>query len=506
MELFSIPGKKLNILLVDEHENIRKGIRRILAKEHTNFFEASNVPAAIKYFNNNAVDLIIADIYLSGMDGLDLLREIRSSHRSDIPFLVLTGETNKDDIVKAVSLGIDDYLIKPVQPEDLFSKVNSALKKYFNPSPLLKQIREAEQHLIIMNNEKAKSCFEKLITQGHKTSRIFHGLGEANRHLGLINEAIAAFTKSIENNREYFRSYARLGDIYLSQHNEDMALEFIEKELQINPKQFDRLKFAAKLLVKNDKHMIALKYFKQALVINPRDYEIVMEIAKNFTCLNDLNKADQYYRRAMRINPNAFAPIKGIVHNHLQKNDPDRAFLFLKSIPIDKIKVVDMFLIRSHIYFTIGKFEKAQNELEQALIKAKNNKQIIYKLINVLMKRRRYWETISYYNKLIKMDPDDPVVFKRLALVYTKINDPQKAIKMYKKSLALYDNDPDIYMQMSKLYVKTNHLNKAKNILAQSIEIIPDDLELKKSYNKILEKIKKKKSKKKTPSKLKKAS
>ena len=75
------------------------------------------------------IDLIISDWGMPGMTGLELLRAVRSDRRfQDIPFVMLTAENNRNDIVSAVEAGVTDYVVKPFTPNVLEAKLRSILE------------------------------------------------------------------------------------------------------------------------------------------------------------------------------------------------------------------------------------------------------------------------------------------------------------------------------------------------------------------------------------------
>ena len=91
---------------------------------------ASDAADGIRYILAETPDLILSDIAMPYLDGMELLRALRSDQKTmRIPVIFLTGRDDDDTLVKAHQLGVDDFLTKPIQVEDLLSAIDKALKK-----------------------------------------------------------------------------------------------------------------------------------------------------------------------------------------------------------------------------------------------------------------------------------------------------------------------------------------------------------------------------------------
>ena len=120
-------SRNLPILIVDDYSSMRSIIKGVLrTMGYTTFKEAEDGVQALKILSRDSVGLIISDINMPHMDGLSLLSNIRSSDAlSDIPFLLVTGELDREMVLRAGQLGVTDYLLKPFSPDTLKKKLNS---------------------------------------------------------------------------------------------------------------------------------------------------------------------------------------------------------------------------------------------------------------------------------------------------------------------------------------------------------------------------------------------
>ena len=120
-------GKK--VLIVDDSSIMRKFAKDSLKRLNvTNVIEAEDGKAALTELKKEPYDLILSDLHMPNMDGLELLRAVRGdSNLKDIPFIIMTLDGKKDVLLEAVKEGLNDYLMKPVTAGPLGQK----LKKVF---------------------------------------------------------------------------------------------------------------------------------------------------------------------------------------------------------------------------------------------------------------------------------------------------------------------------------------------------------------------------------------
>lgn len=120
----------VTILIVDDVPAIRKVLRRILKQlDFKSLVEAGDGKEAWDILESQPIDLIIADWNMPKMNGLELLKMIRSSdtHKM-IPFLMLTGKVEKENIIEAVNAGATNYMVKPFTAEIISNKLGKILK------------------------------------------------------------------------------------------------------------------------------------------------------------------------------------------------------------------------------------------------------------------------------------------------------------------------------------------------------------------------------------------
>ena len=120
----------MNVLVVDDFATMRRIIKKALkAIGFNNFVEAEDGKDAIDKLIKNDVDLIFCDWNMPNMTGLDFLKHIRSDAKyGNIPFIMITAEGQKGNIIQAVDAGVTNYIIKPFTADTIKEKLNKVFK------------------------------------------------------------------------------------------------------------------------------------------------------------------------------------------------------------------------------------------------------------------------------------------------------------------------------------------------------------------------------------------
>lgn len=116
---------KYRVLVVEDHVEIRSIVEKYLRKEGYDVLTASNGFEALTAFNEHTVHLVLLDIMMPGIDGFEVLKEIRKI--SKIPVIMLTAKQSEVDRVKAFRNGADDYVVKPFSANELMFRIRMLL-------------------------------------------------------------------------------------------------------------------------------------------------------------------------------------------------------------------------------------------------------------------------------------------------------------------------------------------------------------------------------------------
>jgi DNA-binding response OmpR family regulator len=119
--------RKPTVLVVDDEPIVRRVVARYLRHEGHPTLEAGDGTAALELIEREQPGLVVLDLMLPGIDGLELCRLIR--RRSDTPVIMLTARGEEADRIVGLDLGADDYVTKPFSPRELVARVRSVLRR-----------------------------------------------------------------------------------------------------------------------------------------------------------------------------------------------------------------------------------------------------------------------------------------------------------------------------------------------------------------------------------------
>jgi len=170
------------ILVVDDEPRIIEAVGMNLDLEGYQVSGASNGCEALQKLTEDLPDLVILDVMMPEMDGLETLREIRQV--STVPVIMLTVRGEEIDKVKGLDLGADDYITKPFSPKELVSRVRAVLRRVEMPSPAPKtQIRVDDDLSIDFSQRKVIVRGEEVHLRPTEYRLLYHLVSNAGRVL-----------------------------------------------------------------------------------------------------------------------------------------------------------------------------------------------------------------------------------------------------------------------------------------------------------------------------------
>ena len=115
------------VLVVDDEPTVREVVVGYLRRDGHEVAEAADGHTALELLESDPPDLVVLDMMLPGVNGLDILRRVRAV--STIPVIMLTARAEESDRVAGLDLGADDYVVKPFSPRELAARVNGVLRR-----------------------------------------------------------------------------------------------------------------------------------------------------------------------------------------------------------------------------------------------------------------------------------------------------------------------------------------------------------------------------------------
>jgi two-component system response regulator ResD len=121
----SVAGER--ILVVDDEPTVREVVQHYLEREGYRVQAVEDGPAALAAFSADVPDLLVLDLMLPGVDGLEVCRQVRA--KDSTPIIMLTAKGHESDRIVGLELGADDYVVKPFSPRELVARVRSVLRR-----------------------------------------------------------------------------------------------------------------------------------------------------------------------------------------------------------------------------------------------------------------------------------------------------------------------------------------------------------------------------------------
>jgi two-component system, OmpR family, response regulator VicR len=119
----------MKILIVEDDTMTRKAIEHRIVKDGYEVLLAVDGKQAIEILKTNTIDLLLTDLHMPHITGLDLIKYVRTEMKANIPIIMLTRVGLEETVLQAFELGADDYMTKPFKPDELSIRIKKALMR-----------------------------------------------------------------------------------------------------------------------------------------------------------------------------------------------------------------------------------------------------------------------------------------------------------------------------------------------------------------------------------------
>ena len=123
-----------SVLVVDDEPTIAEVVSRYLQRAGYRGADRGGRPGGAQLLAESRPDLVVLDLMLPGLNGLEVMRRVRDSEREPVAIILLTAKGDESDRVVGLRLGADDYMVKPFSPDELVARVDAVLRR-FDTSP-----------------------------------------------------------------------------------------------------------------------------------------------------------------------------------------------------------------------------------------------------------------------------------------------------------------------------------------------------------------------------------
>ncbi len=426
------------ILVVDDHPQIRKAVRRVAeSMGFTKIYESSNCLDSLKLLRSKSIDMVVLDLYLPDSSGFDVVESIRNRDADfAIPIIVVSGEASKEEIVKAADLGANDYLVKPFKVSELEKKMSTLLKSYCQPSDKLKYQRLAERLFHQRKYSEALAAIDEGLNADEKNQPLRHLKALTLHRQGKSEQSITILRENAELNSNYHRSYAVLANILIKLKKNDEAIEYMAKELELNPRQPKRQTQIAVLLMEKNEVEDAMVHLREALKENVKYRPALFAMAQAYKMQDNMDKAIYYYKRIRRYFPSNTASLEKMVQVCLENQEVQKAEYLLKDEKKANKQKIDTYIVMARLYLKTDQKEKVFEIIDEGL----------------------------------RQHVDQVDLLKLKAKAYAHYGEPIEAIKIYRGLIKR--GSAQSLLPLSRLYIQIEKYGDAINYLHKSLSLV----------------------------------
>ncbi|MFZ5996782.1 MAG: response regulator [Nitrospirota bacterium] len=326
----AIPIKylQINCLVVDDEPTTRTTISNMLTRMgFKNIVTADNGKSALDIIKTSKMDLVIADVNMPEMTGIELFKVIRDDNRYDyISFIFVTAEARKDTVARAAEGGANEYLIKPFVMGALEDKIKKVLDKKFNPSTLDTLLQNFKKYLESRDLANAENQLINASQIAPDSPTILLHFGQLSLAKGDTNAAIDYFKEAINRKPLFVKAYNAIGEVYESLGDLETAIKYYEQAHSISPSNTERLIALSKLYYKSGEAGKAETMLTEARADMREDVSASDHLlGEMYLSKNENEKALEVLVKAHQTNPAEISIMQSLAEAYRKVGKPDEA-------------------------------------------------------------------------------------------------------------------------------------------------------------------------------------
>ncbi len=371
-----------SVLIIEPTLNYKNSMKGFLSNlKISNYKFVSTVRDAKISLLTMDVGLFICEWSLKDMNGIQFCREIKDNPRhQQTPFLLLSVENLKKDVILASEVGIDGYLLKPFSFEEFRDAVMNVMKAKRAPTTINKTIEEAQELFRLNEFDRSENLFEQARQANPQSARALCGLAQIAETRNDPQKAIVLLKQAHLANPDYVDAIRALVEIYLVRGPSRELIEMAQKAHQISPE-------------------------------NPK-YTLIL--AKAHLEEEDYPQSELFFKRTIRLSPKLAQAYKGLGRLYLIQDDYDSAMKnFEKALDLDEKDVS----VLNSLGLTYVKLEKYGDGIEKYMAALKmrpNDFRIIFNLGYAKEKIGDIEGARFYYQQVLTHNPEFDKAKRRL--------------------------------------------------------------------------------------------
>ncbi len=326
--------EKKNVLIVETDNQILKAVSTILERlGAADIFNTDNNAKALTLLKEKKIDLILSDCEMPLLNGIKLLESVKDDPAlKDKKFIMIAGTVQKETVLQAAKLGVDDYIVKPVRVDILGDKIKNCLDD-------TNGLRMDLYHLEIGDISQEQGDVDIAIRRYRESLKInpenfetHYSMGEAQQKKGNLGEALISLKKSIQLNDRSAKSYYSKSRVHIGLHQQSEARNEFEVAIELDPKDLKRCKNVAQAFLERGYVEDASSAFKVAVDMDPNDVILYNKMGIALRKSGKADKAIEQYKKALSIKPGDPTILFNMSKAYISNREPSKAKKVLQEI------------------------------------------------------------------------------------------------------------------------------------------------------------------------------
>ena len=352
---------KTQVLVVEPSLNYRISLKQFLSNLHVKQVKlVGSVAEARRAMLASKIGLFIVEWDLETTNGLQFCRELHKENvHKDTPFLLMSVENLRNDVILASEVRVDAYLLKPFSYEDFCTQIGAIIKARTTTTPLTQMLSIGDQALVDGNTQQAEAAFNSALAMQEHSARAMVGLGRLSlqrgdtvRALDQLKQALAANPDFIEAYRAMLEIYTEVGDragilqtasalaklspgnpsytltlakAYLDMNHLESAEDFFKKSVHLSPRLAEAYKGLGHVYVARDEYEKAMKNFKKALDLDEKDISTLNSLGLTYVHMGQHKAGIDKYLFALKLEPTNFRVLFNLGAAYEKQGERDKA-------------------------------------------------------------------------------------------------------------------------------------------------------------------------------------
>jgi tetratricopeptide (TPR) repeat protein len=326
--LVAEPQGELGLIIV--HSLEKKGFFKVRREK-----DGRDALAALQ---KQPASVVLASDILPSCSGLDLLKELREEPKIQSgAFVFITKALNKSEVMLAVESGVNELLVRPFAPADIFDKIRSAYTNYQNPKNPERLFEFAKLLMKAQKYDAARTVYQDLALLNTAAARPHVGIARCHLAENDKEKALKAVTEAIQKNGQYVHGFALRANIFLGMGRQDEAVSDLKHAVDLSPLNIARLEACCDLLLSKGlqkeclgilgkavaagmvhpyvtermgycfflekEYSSALKYLREAVDLDPENARYLNSLAICYRDLKDFDESISTYNRIIKKDP-----------------------------------------------------------------------------------------------------------------------------------------------------------------------------------------------------------